>query len=143
MKQIFIGLIITTLVSCEGFIHLQGTIVDSKTNHPLDKVTVRLNDRIDCKLIYDTLSSEERQRLRKRGIKDNYKYHDAGGLSILGPSTSDEKGFFSVGNILVSCMPKCPTSKLTFEKEGYRSMTIMSESLVSDSLLVRLEKIGE
>jgi hypothetical protein len=140
MRHLIIGLILGTLFSCEGIIHIQGTIVDSKTNQPLDNVTVKLNDRTDCQLKYDSLSREERQKLRKQGIKDDYWYHDAEGLSKLGPSTSDAKGLFWVGNILVQCIPKCPTSKLTFEKEGYKPTTIVYKSLVADSLIVRLEK---
>ncbi len=143
MKYLIIGVILAALFSCEGIIHLQGTIVDSKTNQPLDNVTVKLNDRKDCQLKYDTLSREERQILRKQGIKDNFRQHDSGQLSVFGPSTSNEKGFFWVGNILVSCTPKCPTSKLTFEKEGYNPLTIILKSLVADSLIVRLEKSGQ
>jgi len=143
MRRFIIGLILGTLFSCEGFIHIQGTIVDSKTNQPLDNVAVKLNGRTDCQLKYDTLSREERQKLREQGIKDDYGYHDAEGLSKLGPSTSNDNGFFWVGNILVSCTPKCPPSKLTFEKEGYKSTTIIYKSLVADSLIVRLEKMEQ
>src|SRR5689334_1951734 len=133
MRYVLVGLVILTLCSCEGFIHLQGTVIDSRTNLPLDNVTVKLNDRIDCQLKYDALSKEERQKLRKQGVKDNYRYHDAEGLSVLGPSTSNDRGLFLVGNILVPCVPKCPSSKLTFEKAGYKSVTVISKSLVADS----------
>jgi hypothetical protein len=143
MRRLIVGLILGALFSCEGIIHIQGTIVDAKTNQPLDNVTVKLNGRADCQLKYDTLTREERQKLRKQGIKDDYRYHDAEGLSVLVPSISNDKGFFWVGNILVSCIPKCPTSKLTFEKDGYKSTTIVSESLVADSLVVRLGKIEQ
>jgi hypothetical protein len=143
MKHISIGLVLIGLFSCEGIIHLQGTVVDAKTNQPLNNVSVKLNDRVNSQLKYDSLNAEERKSLRKQGVKDNYRYHDAQGLSVPGPSASDEKGFFWVGNFLVPCVPKCPTSKLTFEKEGYKTVTVISKCLVADSLVVRLERIEQ
>lgn len=143
MRYLFAGFVIAVLFSCEGYIHIQGTVVDSKTDRPIDNVIVKLNDRTACRLKYDTLSLAERKRLRKQGIKDDYRYHDAEGLSVLGPSASNENGFFLVGNILVPCVPRCPTSRLTFEKEGYKSVTVISKSLVADSLIVQLEEIEE
>jgi hypothetical protein len=135
-----ITLLLAGLFSCEGIIHLQGTIVDARTNRPLDNVTVKLNDKANCQLKYDTLNREERKTLRRKGVKDNYRHYDAEGLSVPGPCTSDDNGFFWVGNFLVPCVPKCPTSKLTFEKEGYKTVTIISKALVADSLIIRLER---
>ena len=144
---IFIFLvIICSLTSCEGFVRIQGHVFDSNTKDPLDNVEVLLilrgKDTVRSnRLEYDTVPYEERMSLREQGVKDDYNYHDPRGLSRFKPSQTDSIGQFQIGNMLVGCVPRCPTCKVVFLKDGYKPLTIETKGIVEDSVKVYLEKI--
>jgi hypothetical protein len=127
---------------------MQGNIYDGATKQPIQDVQVLLvlksKDTIrKNQLEYDSISYNERIALRRQGIKDDYKIHDAKGFSKLKPSQTDTAGHFNIGNILVGCVPKCPTCELIFIKDGYKSFTLKVNSIVQDSIIVSLEKLTD
>jgi hypothetical protein len=132
--------------SCEGFIHIEGKTFDSTSRQPINNVQVFLivkgKDTIrKNQTEFDSLSFDQRKTLRKQGMKDDYKWHVPGGLSKYRLSLSDTSGYFTVGSILVPCMPKCPKCKLIFIKRGYRPVTVETSSIKQDSINVFLEKL--
>ena len=145
----FFLLITLTLTSCEGFIHMQGQVFDSATKQPIENsqilLILRRKDTLrDIHYEYDTVSYQKRMALRKAGIKDDYGHYAVGGLSKKPtPAISDMKGKFTVGTILVPCVPKCPTCKLVFIKNGYKPTILKLDSNVSDSMIVTLEKLAD
>ena len=140
--------IILTLTSCEGFIHMQGRVMDISTKQPIKNVNVLLvlkgkDTLVNNKLNYDTIEYKDRLAFRKKGIKDDYKMYDTKGFSKLGPSETDTTGYFSVGNILVSCVPKCPACQLLFIKDGYEPLFLKLNSIVKDSMTISLKRISD
>ncbi|MFC4231577.1 hypothetical protein ACFOW1_06735 [Parasediminibacterium paludis] len=140
--------IILTLTSCEGFIHMQGRVIDNSTKQAIENVKVLLILRgkdtlANNKLHHDTVEYNDRLAIRKKGIKDDYKMYDTKGFSKLGPSITDTTGYFSIGNILVGCVPKCPTCQLLFIKDGYESLSVKLNSIVHDSMTVSLKKVSD
>lgn len=69
--------------------------------------------------------------------------YDTKGFSKLGSSQTDTTGYFSVGNILVGCVPKCPTCQLLFVKDGYESLSVKLNSSIYDSMTVSLKKLSD
>lgn len=137
-----------TLTSCEGYIHIQGRVMDNSTKQPVENVKVLLilkgkDTLINNKLHYDTVGYNERLAFRKQGVKDDYKMYDTKGFSKLGSSQTDTTGYFSVGNILVGCVPKCPTCQLLFVKHGYESLSVKLNSSIYDSMTVSLKKLSD
>jgi hypothetical protein len=143
MKHIVLGIVLIFLASCEGFIHVRGTVVDARTNKPLENVAVKLNGRVNCQVKCDTIPPKERKKLRKQGVKDNFMSHANGECqySYYGPSVSDDKGSFKVGTMLVGCSPVCPKITLSFTKDGYKPLTFTTKEIYQDSALVRLEPL--
>ena len=144
--RFIISIILLGLTSCEGFIHMQGRVFDESTKRPLDQVQVLLILRgkdtiLSNKLEYDTITYNERIALRKKGISDNYEMHDPVGFSKRIPSQTDSMGYFSVGNMLVGCVPRCPKCELVFTKTGYNPVRLKLNSIVADSLIVILKKL--
>ena len=135
----------TFFTACEGFIRIEGNVYDKITNEPIDNVQailiLRNKDTIKSnQLEYDTVLFEERKALRKQGIPDDYYFHDPIGLSKFRPCLTDTTGKFQVGNMLVGCVPRCPTTKVLLIKDGYKPVTIEVGSIVKDSIQVFMEK---
>ncbi|HEX6429851.1 MAG TPA: hypothetical protein VF008_19290 [Niastella sp.] len=145
----FFLLITVTLTSCEGFIHMQGHVYDSATKQPIDNSQILLilkrKDTVrDIYYEYDTVSYQKRMALRKAGIKDDYGNYAVGGLSKKATAAiTDMNGKFTVGTILVPCVPKCPSCQLVFIKNGYKRTIVKLDSIVSDSMIVTLEKLAD
>ncbi len=138
--------ILLTFTSCEGIIHMQGCVFDDATKKPIENAQILLvlsgKDTLkDIQFEYDTISYNKRIALRKAGIKDDYKGYNVGGLSKKPThSVTNINGYFTVGSILVSCMPKCPTCQLIFIKDGYKQLSLKC-SMGNDSIKVLLEKL--
>lgn len=143
----FILLLVLTLTSCEAVIHMQGYVYDNEIKKPIENAKVLLvlkrKDTLQNTYFeYDTVSYNQRMALRKTGIKDDYKLYNVGGLSKKpSPSLTDTNGYFSVGSILVPCVPKCPDCQLVFLKDGYKPLVIKPSTIVSDSMNVVLTKL--
>jgi hypothetical protein len=145
----FFLLVILTLTSCEGFIHMQGYVFDNETKQPIENSQIILvlkgKDTLrNIQYEYDTVSYNKRIALRKAGVKDDYNLYAVGGLSKKPTvAMTDMNGKFTVGTILVPCVPKCPTCRLVIIKDGYKQTIVKLSSIVNDSLLVSLEKSGD
>lgn len=127
---------------------MQGNIYDITTKQPIENVQVLLilkgKDTVrKNQLEYDTIPYKERIFLRKQGIKDDYKMYDPIGFSKLKPSQTNTVRHFNIGNILVGCVPKCPTCQLVFIKDGYKPLRIKINSIVKDSIIVTFEKLTD
>ena len=145
---IYAGLILT-LTSCEGFVHMQGYVFDKETKKPIQNAQALLilqnRDTLrDIYFEYDTISYNKRIALRKSGVKDDYDFYSAGGLSKKPTlSVTNTNGYFSVGTILVPCVPKCPTCQLIFFKDGYKQLTLKLSSIVNDNINISLERLTD
>ena len=145
----FFLLVILSLTSCEGFIHMQGYVFDNETKQPIENSQIILvlkgKDTLrNIQYEYDTVSYNKRIALRKAGVKDDYNLYAVGGLSKKPTvAMTDMNGKFTVGTILVPCVPKCPTCRLVIIKDGYKQTIVKLSSIVNDSLLVSLEKSGD
>lgn len=148
MKAIIIFFLFAmfVLTSCEGFIHMQGYVYDNETKQPIENsqilLVLRGKDTLkNIQFEYDTVSYSRRMELRKAGVKDEYKNYNVGGLSKKPTvALTDMNGKFTIGSILVPCVPKCPTCRLVFIKDGYKQTIVKLNSMVSDSIIVTLEK---
>lgn len=132
------------LTSCEGFIRISGYAYDEATKKPIENAEVILilnkRDTIESnRLEYDTIPYEDRKALRKQGIRDDYAFHDTRGLSKFIPCLTDTIGKFQIGNMLVGCVPRCPTTKVLLKKNGYKPIVVEVGSIVRDSLQVFME----
>jgi dienelactone hydrolase len=146
MKTILPVLLLLVLSSCEGFVHMQGYVYDSATKQPVknSQVLLIMHRKDTLRVIYyeyDTVSYSKRKELRKAGVKDDYDYTATGGLSKKpAPALTDTNGKFTIGTILVPCVPKCPSCKLVVIKDGYKQREVPLSSIVNDSLFVSLER---
>ena len=147
IQSLSLVFICSSLFSCEGFMHMHGQVIDIETKKPIENAQILLvlkgRDTLrNIKYDYDTLSRKERISLRKKGVKDDYSIPALDGFSRK-PTIckTDTNGLFSVGTILVPCVPKCPTCKLIFIKDGYKQFSLKLYSIVNDSINVSLEKI--
>jgi hypothetical protein len=139
--------IILILTSCEGFIHMQGHVLDNHTKEPIENVQILLvlrgRDTLrKIQLEYDTMPYNKRIALRKQGLKDDYDFYSPTGLSKEPtPCLTDGIGYFSVGTIFTYCVPACPTCQLVFIKDGYKQLSVKLKSIVDDSVNISLERL--
>ncbi|KAA0128551.1 hypothetical protein FY557_08195 [Chryseobacterium sp. SN22] len=121
IKSISCLLIITcALSSCEAFLKYQGNVYNSK-NEPVENARISLILQKKYKFEYmserlDTLSSAERKKLRKKGIKDNFRYTYRGLVEPV-PLYTDKNEYFETRSILVGCPFKCPKAAIQVEKD--------------------------
>jgi hypothetical protein len=125
---------------------MQGHVMDIITKKPIENVRVLLvlkgkDTLVNNKLHYDTIEHKDSIAFRKTGVKDDYKLNYTKGFSRYEPSRTDTTGYFSIGNILVGCVPKCPTCQLLFLKDGYEPVSVKLNSIVQDSMTIGLQKI--
>jgi hypothetical protein len=121
---------------------MQGYVFDSETKQPIENSQVLLvlrgKDTLrNIQFEYDTVSYNKRMALRKAGVKDDYKDYNVGGLSKKPTvALTDTNGKFTVGSILIPCVPKCPTCQLMFIRDGYKQTVMKLSSIVNDSVIV-------
>ena len=138
----FFGLI--SLISCESFIRFNGNVYNSE-NEPISdaKITVLLRKNDTIKKVgfeLDTILSEEREKLRKNGIKDDF-YNNAMG-EYYKPKVlfTDKNGFFKTRTILIPCGFKCPKVNLIVEKEKNKKVILLDNKLKRDSMKIILDE---
>ncbi|MDM1298478.1 hypothetical protein HXZ94_08165 [Empedobacter falsenii] len=137
----FFGLI--SLISCESFIRFNGNVYNSE-NEPISdaKITVLLRKNDTLKKVgfeLDTILSEEREKLRKKGIKDDFYINAMGEYYKPKVLFTDKNGFFSTRTILIPCGFKCPKVNLIVEKEKNKKVILLDNKLKRDSMNIILD----
>jgi hypothetical protein len=147
MKIVSINIMLLILLaSCEGVIRMQGYVYDHQTKLPVENARVLLviNRKDTVRNVYyeyDTIDYKDRVKLRKNGFKDDYTYLNVSGYSKKpAPSLTNRMGYFSVGSMLVGCVPKCPGCQLIIIKEGYKPCVFKRNTIVNDSIKIMLER---
>jgi hypothetical protein len=135
MKQLLVNLgiglfIILSLNSCDPFNHIDGLVVDEKTNEPIDSVHVYVNfngEILDSfTSIRDSLTKAERQDyINKYG--NHEKWIDGGGNKMFRdiPTLTENGGKFDIG-FPVGFFPHY---KLYLEKTGYETFEIKNKQI--------------
>ncbi|HAR72874.1 MAG TPA: hypothetical protein DCR77_05630 [Flavobacteriaceae bacterium] len=137
----FFGLI--SLISCESFIRFNGNVYNSE-NEPISdaKITVLLRKNDTIKKVgfeLDTILSEEREKLRKNGIKDDFYINAMGEYYKPKVLFTDKNGFFNTRTILIPCGFKCPKVNLIVEKEKNKKVILLDNKLKRDSMKIILD----
>ncbi|MDH0658638.1 MULTISPECIES: hypothetical protein [unclassified Empedobacter] len=137
----FFGLI--SLISCESFIRFNGNVYNSE-NEPISdaKITVLLRKNDTIKKVgfeLDTILSEEREKLRKKGIKDDFYINAMGEYYKPKVLFTDKNGFFNTRTILIPCGFKCPKVNLIVEKENNKKVILLDNKLKRDSMNIILD----
>ncbi len=138
----FFGLI--SLISCESFIRFNGNVYNSE-NEPISdaKITVLLRKNDTIKKVgfeLDTILSEEREKLRKNGIKDDFYINAMGEYYKPKVLFTDKNGFFKTRTILIPCGFKCPKVNLIVEKEKNKKVILLDNKLKRDSMKIILDE---
>ena len=138
----FFGLI--SLISCESFIRFNGNVYNSE-NEPISdaKITVLLRKNDTIKKVgfeLDTILSEEREKLRKNGIKDDFYINAMGEYYKPKVLFTDKNGFFKTRTILIPCGFKCPKVNLIVEKEKNKKVILLDNKLKRDSMNIILDE---
>ncbi|HBX61671.1 MULTISPECIES: hypothetical protein [Empedobacter] len=137
----FFGLI--SLISCESFIRFNGNVYNFE-NEPISdaKITVLLRKNDTIKKVgfeLDTILSEEREKLRKNGIKDDFYINAMGEYYKPKVLFTDKNGFFKTRTILIPCGFKCPKVNLIVEKEKNKKVILLDNKLKRDSMNIILD----
>ena len=137
----FFGLI--SLISCESFIRFNGNVYNFE-NEPISdaKITVLLRKNDTIKKVgfeLDTILSEEREKLRKNGIKDDFYINAMGEYYKPKVLFTDKNGFFKTRTILIPCGFKCPKVNLIVEKEKNKKVILLDNKLKRDSMKIILD----
>ncbi len=137
----FFGLILLT--SCESLIRFNGNVYNSE-NEPISdaKITVLLRKNDTIKKVgfeLDTILSEEREKLRKKGIKDDFYINAMGEYYKPKILFTDKNGFFNTRTILIPCGFKCPKVNLIVEKENNKKVILLDNKLKRDSMNIILD----
>lgn len=149
----------TMLASCEGVVHYSGNVYDQQTKKPVAGVKIgwRIynSETWNIRTEYDTLSVEDRKRLRKQGTKDDYTFLAGAPLDDTTRRTiqwtnrkadtrtsyyygryqmqhciecySDANGKFLSGPRLLSYAFGPPRISLVFCKEGYDTLYVAAD----------------
>ena len=138
----FFGLI--SLISCESFIRFNGNVYNFE-NEPISdaKITVLLRKNDTIKKVgfeLDTILSEEREKLRKNGIKDDFYINAMGEYYKPKVLFTDKNGFFKTRTILIPCGFKCPKVNLIVEKEKNKKVILLDNKLKRDSMNIILDE---
>ena len=138
----FFGLI--SLISCESFIRFNGNVYNFE-NEPISdaKITVLLRKNDTIKKVgfeLDTILSEEREKLRKNGIKDDFYINAMGEYYKPKVLFTDKNGFFKTRTILIPCGFKCPKVNLIVEKEKNKKVILLDNKLKRDSMKIILDE---
>ena len=133
-----------SLISCESFIRFNGNVYNSE-NEPISdaKITVLLRKNDTIKKVgfeLDTILSEEREKLRKNGIKDDFYINAMGEYYKPKVLFTDKNGFFSTRTILIPCGFKCPKVNLIVEKENNKKVILLDNKLKRDSMNIILDE---
>lgn len=139
---LFFGGIIS-LISCESIIRFKGNVYNSE-NEPISnaKITVllRKNDTIKkVGFILDTIPVEERDKLRKKGTKDDLYINAIGEYYKPKILFTDKNGFFNTRTILIPCGFKCPKVNLIVEKEKNKKVILLNNKLDRDIMNIILD----
>ena len=132
-----------SLISCESFIRFNGNVYNSE-NEPISdaKITVLLRKNDTIKKVgfeLDTILSEEREKLRKNGIKDDFYINAMGEYYKPKVLFTDKNGFFKTRTILIPCGFKCPKVNLIVEKEKNKKVILLDNKLKRDSMKIILD----
>ena len=132
-----------SLISCESFIRFNGNVYNSE-NEPISdaKITVLLRKNDTIKKVgfeLDTILSEEREKLRKNGIKDDFYINAMGEYYKPKVLFTDKNGFFNTRTILIPCGFKCPKVNLIVEKENNKKVILLDNKLKRDSMNIILD----
>ena len=132
-----------SLISCESFIRFNGNVYNSE-NEPISdaKITVLLRKNDTIKKVgfeLDTILSEEREKLRKNGIKDDFYINAMGEYYKPKVLFTDKNGFFKTRTILIPCGFKCPKVNLIVEKEKNKKVILLDNKLKRDSMNIILD----
>ena len=133
-----------SLISCESFIRFNGNVYNSE-NEPISdaKITVLLRKNDTIKKVgfeLDTILSEEREKLRKNGIKDDFYINAMGEYYKPKVLFTDKNGFFNTRTILIPCGFKCPKVNLIVEKEKNKKVILLDNKLKRDSMKIILDE---
>ena len=133
-----------SLISCESFIRFNGNVYNSE-NEPISdaKITVLLRKNDTIKKVgfeLDTILSEEREKLRKKGIKDDFYINAMGEYYKPKVLFTDKNGFFNTRTILIPCGFKCPKVNLIVEKENNKKVILLDNKLKRDSMKIILDE---
>lgn len=110
------------LSSCESLLHYSGNVYNLQ-NEPVQDAKISLiigrTDTVQkMGEIMDTVSLVQRKKLRKKGIKDNFKYSMSGGLSEPKILFTDKNGYFETRTLWMGCgFSDCPKVKILVEKD--------------------------
>ena len=88
----------------------------------------------------DTILSEEREKLRKNGIKDDFYINAMGEYYKPKVLFTDKNGFFKTRTILIPCGFKCPKVNLIVEKEKNKKVILLDNKLKRDSMKIILDE---
>ena len=137
----FFGLI--SLISCESFIRFNGNVYNFE-NEPISdaKITVLLRKNDTIKKVgfeLDTILSEEREKLRKNGIKDDFYINAMGEYYKPKVLFTDKNGFFKTRTILIPCGFKCPKVNLIVKKKKNKKVILLDNKLKRDSMNIILD----
>ena len=132
-----------SLISCESFIRFNGNVYNFE-NEPISdaKITVLLRKNDTIKKVgfeLDTILSEEREKLRKNGIKDDFYINAMGEYYKPKVLFTDKNGFFKTRTILIPCGFKCPKVNLIVEKEKNKKVILLDNKLKRDSMNIILD----
>ena len=133
-----------SLISCESFIRFNGNVYNFE-NEPISdaKITVLLRKNDTIKKVgfeLDTILSEEREKLRKNGIKDDFYINAMGEYYKPKVLFTDKNGFFKTRTILIPCGFKCPKVNLIVEKEKNKKVILLDNKLKRDSMKIILDE---
>ena len=133
-----------SLISCESFIRFNGNVYNTE-NEPITdaKITVLLRKNDTIKKVgfeLDTILSEEREKLRKNGIKDDFYINAMGEYYKPKVLFTDKNGFFKTRTILIPCGFKCPKVNLIVEKEKNKKVILLDNKLKRDSMKIILDE---
>ena len=136
-------LVIIIFNSCEAFLKYSGNVYNSQ-NEPLQnaRVSLIIGKRDTVKRmgeILDTISVENRMKLRKSGIKDDLKYNSNGQIYEPTILYTDKNGFFKTRTVLFGCGFKCPDVKILVEKDNQKKVLAIERFTKRDSLQIKME----
>ena len=143
IKTFFYLLLITfALSSCESLLQYTGNVYNDK-NEPIEnaKISLIIGKRDTVQKmgeIMDTVSIAQRKTLRKKGIKDNFRYSMSRGLSEPKILFTDKNGYFETRTLWMGCgFSNCPKVKILVEKDHIvKAFPVeeLKEEVIKDSL---------
>ncbi|MBO4561492.1 MAG: hypothetical protein J5705_05970 [Bacteroidaceae bacterium] len=129
IKKIVLLLITVVIISCDCILHIQGVVVDSETQKPIQGVLVKRTD-----ISFDTVPN----LLFDEMVMDYNKY----GIDWDGGSHgkyTDNLGYFEF-TYITGALFRTPKIPLSFEKDGYIEFKKRYKGFNEDTVIVVLKK---